>query len=560
MQDVPRSKRFDDIYFSKENGLEESRFVFLQGNLLEERLPALKNITIAETGFGTGLNFLALWDLAEKTNPEIKIHYVSYEQYPLDKEAIRGALTPWSHIFSTKIDTYLNVYPMEVPGFHTIYVTDNIKLSLVFGDINETLPQTQNIAVDAWFLDGFTPAKNPEMWTETVFRNMARLSAKDATFATFTSAGFVKRGLHDAGFQVEKSKGFSNKRERLIGYWQGEGAKVSAIPKKVAIIGGGLAGCAAAYWLGQEGAEATIFEKGPVLAGGASGNPIGMVNPRFYKFPEEQGLYYMAAYSDAVTTYKNLAQSHDFGFRQCGALHLCTDEEKQERFEGLVENWCLPKHILEIVDAGTASELANIPLDKPALHLPQSAMVSPAALCQVLVNGSDVRLNTEFQQSDMNSNEYDAVVLTCGTGFKGFDMLNNKDLHTVRGQLTLIEATEETRKLQKSIHYGGYISPEIDNGHAVGATYQKWLDTEEAMEEDNAYNIEKLREAVSLREVKVIDARASMRVTTKQRFPLFGNLEEGVYCSLAHGSHGLSTVLKTTKALINPLEKSQLSL
>lgn len=567
MYDVPRSKQFDDIYFSKENGLEESRFVFLRGNNLEDRLKEKETFTVAETGFGTGLNFLALLDLIEKTNPNVSLRYISYEQYPLDKPTIREALSPWKDIFGSKIEEYLNVYPMQVEGFHTEYITPKVKLTLAFGDINEMLPRTQNMSIDAWFLDGFTPSKNPEMWTDVVFENMARLSSGQASFATFTSAGFVKRGLQAAGFIVEKTEGFSRKRERLVGAWEGEGIQVNPLPKSVAVIGGGLAGCAAGYWLSKEGIDVTLFEKDGVLASGASGNPIGMVNPRFYKIPSAQGHFYMSGYADAVATYKNLSDRHDIGFVSCGALHLCTTDEKNERFSGLVDNWKLPESVTKFVGKKEASKLAGIKLEHSALYLEQSCMVNPAKLCRAMCDDVDVRLNATTQAIEktdkgwsVDGEVFEAVILAYGAGFKNFNTLDKEQLQTVRGQLSFAKSNDLTQNIKASIHYGGYISPQTDGVHAIGATFQPWLDNEEAMDEDDLYNLEKLEDAVpSLKnKIEIFDARASLRVASKHRFPVFGEMQEGLYYSLAHGSHGLSTVLKTAKLLINPLEKTGL--
>lgn len=225
MYDVPRSNAFDDIYFSVENGAEESEFVFFKGNNLPQSWDTNSSYTIAETGFGTGLNFFLAWELLEKNAPDLNLKFISYEMYPLDAEEIRKGLSRWGSRFENKIEKFLSLYPEQTKtGKHTLEITPSLTLHLYIGDVNECLPVTQDVVVDAWFLDGFTPAKNPLMWTDTVFKNMARLSKEGTSFATFTSAGFVKRGLQAAGFDVEKTEGFGRKRERLIGKFTGEAA------------------------------------------------------------------------------------------------------------------------------------------------------------------------------------------------------------------------------------------------------------------------------------------------------------------------------------------------
>ena len=273
----------------------------------------------------------------------------------------------------------------------------------------------------------------------------------------------------------------------------------------------------------------------------------------------------MSGYADSVVTYKNLSERHDIGFVPCGALHLCTTDEKSERFPRLVENWKLPENITKIVDSDGASKLCGIKLEHSALYLEQSCMVNPVKLCEAMCDGLDVRLNTTIKNIEktdkgwsVDGEVFDAVMLACGAGFKDFKILDEEHLQTVRGQLSLAKSNDLTQNIRTSIHYGGYISPQINGTHAIGATFQPWLNSEETIDEDDVYNLKKLEDAVpSLKDkIEVFDARASLRVASKHRFPVFGEMQQGLYYSLAHGSHGLSTVLKTAKLLINPLEKT----
>jgi len=213
-----RSKEFDDLYFSAEDGLAETRHVFLDGNGLPAAWEGKSRFTICETGFGTGLNFLAVWKLfSEHRRPNQVLHFISFEKYPLDKAAIRGALDPF---FTGEDARYLaalcTAYP-EAPHGATILSFDhNVTLHLLFGDVNDEILNLES-SVDAWFLDGFKPSTNPDMWSETLFYNMARLSHTGTTLATFTAAGFVRRGLGAAGFTVQKVKGFGHKRDMTVG-------------------------------------------------------------------------------------------------------------------------------------------------------------------------------------------------------------------------------------------------------------------------------------------------------------------------------------------------------
>lgn len=217
----PRSQEFDDVYFSADDGLAESEYVFLDGNHLPRGWQAKQRFVICETGFGTGLNFLAAWKrFEETTDPEHTLHFISFEKYPLDSEEIAAHLQPWSDFFGGHLTRLVGLYPPLIPGFHRLVVTPRVTLTLVFDDVNDAFPQLQ-ADVDAWFLDGFKPSTNPDMWSEIVFEQMKRLSYSGTRVATFTAAGQVRRGLQNAGFTVEKADGFGRKRDMTIGLFEG---------------------------------------------------------------------------------------------------------------------------------------------------------------------------------------------------------------------------------------------------------------------------------------------------------------------------------------------------
>lgn len=223
----PHSTRFNDHYYSLVDGLEESHHVFITGNSLLQRWQKLEQnqcFCILETGFGSGLNFLATWQLWQqygfgKTN---KLHFISIEAFPLSIEELSRSLTNWEHKLPGYKEALIKYYPPLTEGRHDRRINqDNIQLTLLFGDIKQQLPlltRTFESQVDAWFLDGFSPAKNPEMWSRDLFQLMASLSRKKASVATYTVAGVVRRGLAEAGFSVHKKPGFGTKRDMLVAY------------------------------------------------------------------------------------------------------------------------------------------------------------------------------------------------------------------------------------------------------------------------------------------------------------------------------------------------------
>ncbi len=224
----PYASAFQDVYFSTDNGLLETDYVFLQGNELLNRWQSLNanTFTIAETGFGTGLNFLCAAKLWLETAPkEARLHFISVEKYPLSLVEITAALRLWPTLNALS-EPFLAQYERLLNGATSILLFDNrIQLSLLIADATEAYQSNYvehtNLIVDAWFLDGFAPAKNPDMWQAALFKNMALLSNTSTTFATFTSAGAVRRALMNAGFVVIKQSGFGKKREMLQGHFVG---------------------------------------------------------------------------------------------------------------------------------------------------------------------------------------------------------------------------------------------------------------------------------------------------------------------------------------------------
>lgn len=210
----PVSTQFDDPYYSVVDGRAETDHVFIKGNKLNERWPDMKSSTIAELGFGTGLNFLETvrqWQALDLTNH--KLHFISFEQYPITQEEMAKALSHWPELatLAYRLTTIWHTEKSIEVDF-----SETVKLTIRIGDANTLLPDL-NLKADAWFLDGFSPAKNPELWNESLMLEVGKHTAPQGTFATYTAAGFVKRGLQAAGFQVEKTKGFGRKRDMLIG-------------------------------------------------------------------------------------------------------------------------------------------------------------------------------------------------------------------------------------------------------------------------------------------------------------------------------------------------------
>jgi len=202
--DIPLSTRFDDPYFSLESGLEETRHVFLRGNGLPER--AVPGFHIAELGFGTGLNLLATLDALGARGP---IRYTSFEAFPMAHADMARALAVFPMLEAAPL---LDAWGQGARRFTLGKVT----VEIIIGDARDTLPAWDGLA-DAWYLDGFSPAKNPELWSEDLMAEVGRRTAPGGTFATYTAAGHVRRALEAAGFTVQRSAGYGRKRHMSTG-------------------------------------------------------------------------------------------------------------------------------------------------------------------------------------------------------------------------------------------------------------------------------------------------------------------------------------------------------
>lgn len=602
----PVSTAYNDVYFSKAGGLEETRYVFLENNYLTRSWAALEEnstFVIAETGFGTGLNFLCAAKLWLKTAPASAcLHFLSFEKFPLNHTDLGQALSPWEALSSESAELIAH-YPPLCPGYHRLNLFDGrIQLTLALGDVNQLLPLSR-ARVDAWFLDGFAPAKNPDMWTESLFHDMARLSHPETRFATFTAAGFVRRGLQAAGFQVEKRPGFGHKRDMLAGYLESETKPACSyrdkpwfhfqqapLPNKTAcVIGGGLAGTQSALALARRGYQVTLIERHEQLAQEASGNHAGVIYGKFSPHDSAQYRFYQHAYLFALHHIPELLGPADkHNWQQCGVLQLAINDKEAGNQLALAEGRLWPETIFHRVDAAQASELAGIPLDYSGLYFPTGGWVHPPALCQQAVqhhnikvvyatealtlkrHGNHWRVGSQEQQFDC------ALAIICnGSDATRFQQTASLPLKRIRGQVSHVAATTQSSQLKTVICHEGYITPARSGIHPVGATFNLKDDETGLRESDHQKNFEQLcqhvpalSEHLPAKKHKIEQGRVGFRCQTPDYLPVVGpvpdehaNLEQygnlrkgmkhgefapgsylpGLYLNVAHGSRGITS-------------------
>jgi len=566
---LPFSSRFGDVYFSVDSGLEETRHVFLQGNQLVVRFAALSagdSFTIGETGFGTGLNFLCAWQLFEQTAPPgTSLDFFSIERFPLDDDELRAALALWPEL-KLFAEALLQCWHRCVPGWNRwSFGGGRVRLTLAIGDVAEVLPQLQNGVVDAWFLDGFSPAKNPEMWDEEVLSGIARASHSAATLATYTSAGWVRRGLLQAGFAVERVPGYGRKREMLRGTISHHSAADGRVrtPQTAIVIGGGVAGCATAYALAVRGVAVTLLERAPQLASAASGNPRGILHARFGAGNNPLHRFVLAAYGYALALFDEVLPVDGELRAECGLLQLDFSPNENKRIARLAEReW--PTHLLRFVDAAQATTLTGMEMAHGGLWFPGGGWVVPPALCARLAGDARIEqhlAHTVEKLTQTNAGwraaghdglgdewviEADVVVVCCAHSALALEQFVNFPLTPVRGQVSLLPATEVSQSLRAVVCGDGYCAPVVGGVHVTGATHSFNDESLEVRVADHADNLEKLaahapalRAALGEVDLERLGGRASVRCSAPGAMPLVGEVQAGLYCSLAHGTRGL---------------------
>jgi tRNA 5-methylaminomethyl-2-thiouridine biosynthesis bifunctional protein len=572
----PVSRRFGDVYFSQASGIDETRHVFLAQNRLAERfaqIPAGGSFTVVETGFGTGLNFLCAWELWMRVAPSsARLHFVSTELYPLARDEMVRALALWSELASLR-DALLAAYGPRAPGWdRRSFAGGRIVLTLLIGDVRETLTEFQGLA-DAWFLDGFSPARNPQMWEPALCQGIAARSRPGCTFATYTSAGHVRRALACAGFRVEKIKGFGPKREMLRGELSAQRSEQTSRQynnRQAIVIGGGLAGTAAASSLARRGWKVILIERREGLAAEASGNPQGVLYTRLSPHPIPLSQLILAGYRYTLGVLRQRLPCDGVQWSDCGILQIAFDENEAKRLNALAAlDW--PPDLMRSVSHVQASELAGIPLSRGGLFFPGGGWVNSPALCRALAAepGVDLRTRRHALRLERSSTGWrvleqreciaeSAVVIVAGASSSvAFDQLAHLPLRTVRGQVTLLPATAASERLTTVLCGESYVAPARSGMHTAGATFARDASVEEVTTADNAENLRQLeRLAESLYaalggaslDAARLSGRAAQRCTSPDYLPMIGPVTDvagqplpGLYLSTAHGSRGLIT-------------------
>ena len=564
--EIPISKQFGDVYFSKDNGLLETRHVFLNGNDLTERLSQLHDyqyFCVGETGFGTGLNILTLWQLWQQVRLDnhSHLHVVSVEKFPLNKADLIRALNVWTEL-KPLAEKLIQQYPLPIAGCHRLsFPEERFSIDLWLGDAQDifpTIPKTQT--VNAWFLDGFAPSCNPDMWQANVLDHMVRLSDFGTTFASFSVAGIIKRGLKQHGIQISRPRGFGHKREMLKAIWldtsqtetqsQDSETTIAAPPKsetskqrKIAIIGAGIAGLSSAWAFAQRGHQVTIYEQNEPLSG-ASGNPLALLNPKLCPIEQAHEHLMTLSWQHALNFYPQFKAFRSIQVQQIALKNA-------DELSGLVEQY--PENVLT---ANTTLECFP-ETEFPSLTLHQAGAVSPHQLRDEILQHANIRIEkvkisrlestdsqvTLWQDQQIIAITDHAIVCCAKQSAELFE--NYPVLKPIRGQVSWVENSQRPLALDQAYSYGGYCM-QLDTAQLIlGASFYPNRDDAEVLTEDHVHNYELIHNvfpkyAQGLPSVDTWQGRASVRAQSLDYFPLVGKIQNlgQIYTFAGLGSKG----------------------
>ena len=506
---TPRSAEFDDVYYSDGDGLPETRHTFLNGCGLPEAWSGRDRFVIGETGFGTGLNFLATLELWRATCPGTRrLHYVSVERSPLKRADLVRAHAVFPELARPAADLR-DRYPERLPdeGWRRLHFDDDrVVLDLLIGEAGEVLRELE-ASIDAWFLDGFAPARNPAMWRPEVLAEVARLAAPECRLATFTAAGAVRRGLARVGFEVEKAPGFGAKRERLVGHFRGPGPDTrlpawAAVPSEAGrprIEGGGIAGQSLARSFRRRGIDFGVTASDQPAA---SSLPRALVMPRLTADRSPVGALFAQAFHYARNEYRQAGT-----WTETGVLQLAEDAADEIRMQKIAGTWGNAEWVSE------PAELAGVPVARSGLWYPDAGVVAPPPL-----------LKSVAEQ------DCQVVIRASGPGAAAGQLEEVLPFEAYRGQLTLVDPSAATGSLKTVVACGHYVTPALDGRHSIGATFDHaaWGALDRGVrDEDHARNVAALKKRIpGFQPGSIVDGWAGIRVALPDRLPAVGPIPQ----------------------------------
>jgi tRNA 5-methylaminomethyl-2-thiouridine biosynthesis bifunctional protein len=594
---TPFSPLYDDIYHSAVGVLEQARYVYLSGNALPDRWQGRRTFTVLETGFGMGINFLVTW-AAWRADPSRceRLHFVSTEKHPFTVADLRSvyAATLSDPAVADLAETLANAWPMLVPGTHRLEFEDGrVVLTLVLADAVDSLP-TLRLRADAFYLDGFAPAKNPELWSLSIFKALARLAGDGATFSTYSSAGEIKRALTQCGFEYRKIDGFGWKRAMLVGHfaprWRVRRyeppAPLVLDERHAVVIGAGLAGSAVVERLAARGWRVTSLERHASVAQDASGNPAGVFHPMISRDDSVASRITRAGFLYALRRWASLERLGHRPLRGgAGLLQIAADDDEARAIGDAIAAFGYPSGYVTPVSAQAAQKLAGVPLARGGWFFPQGGWIDPASLCEAQFAAAGGLLERRFgvevarlERSGAQWSVFDTagqvvarapvVIVASAHDAARIAGLQHAPTRSIRGQLTLLPSGT-VPPLALPVIGEGYAVPLPDGVTLTGATYELDDPDTSLRESGHLENLERVAQMLPAfasagdpARSAALAGRVAFRCVTSDRMPMIGQLAdeveaarhaqrlrgawpldlprmEGLYGAFAYGSRGL---------------------
>ncbi|MBD63537.1 MAG: hypothetical protein CMD68_05580 [Gammaproteobacteria bacterium] len=550
--DFPVSIDYEDKYFQK-NAILEIENVFIEPNYLNEKIQNGSKIHIGELGFGFGLNFFVTanyWKKNSKSSNIDNLEYLSIDEAMPSKDQIERVIQNFPELKDI-CNSFMENYDNKHNDIHRIYLPSfKIKLTLIQNDVDSALKNLlgfKNNQINSWYLDGFDPNKNKSMWSNSVFQNISYLSTQDATFGTFTSAGFVKRSLRKFGFQVEKVKGFESKRHKLIGKKKSPLKKIgnfSQQRKKIAVIGSGIAASSIAYAAAKNGAQVFVYESADKIATGASGNPIAAMYPRFsdnnspYSFLTAQSYFY------AEKMYSQMSGA----YRKTGLLFAFSNDYQNEWIKNMQN--LSREDLFKVIEKSEMKELYGFESD--GLLVKEGGYLFPKLICQKMMDHANIQIFYDHcfeswtkNQSKIdisftnkqNKSDFDDLVIANGPGLENI----LPGIKISKGQLVGLKG-KQIFNLNIPLNSAGYILPKVNDITWIGSTHEREFKNMEISYDAGYELIERTEKnfKISLAGKNNILIKAHKRIGSKDRLPFAGKIEDHVYAFGALGSRGFS--------------------
>ena len=544
---VPYAEAFGDVYHSAAGGPGQAEHVFLKGNGLPERWAGRRRFVILETGFGAGLNFLVTWQ-AWRRDPRRceRLHFVSVEKHPLSLADAKLVHESFSQLREESAELHAR-WPLLVPGAQRLELDNGrVILTLFFSDVK--ILRDLRLAADAVYLDGFSPDRNPDMWSAQLMRSVSRLCAAEATLATWSVAAPVRSALERTGFVLEKRPGFGHKREMLVARSL-KGKTSSNTERRAVVVGAGLAGAAVCERLCARGWEVALHERHPEAAQEASGNHAGTFHP--LATPDD---HVMARLTRASYLYS----LHRWSFLEkvrwdpCGVLQLARTPKEDASQQRAAAGW--PAAYAQYVTREEAAAHAGVPLPAGGLWFPQGGWIQPQSLVRAQLAACGGLLHGKFSSELKALPETGIVILANAAGAPKLHPVPHLRLRGVRGQLTHVPA-DRIEPPHVVVLRGGMVLPPVDGVCVVGASYDVDDEDPAPRADSHAGNLARLGEIIphSLNDFS-FEGRVAFRAVAPDRLPVVGRIAEGVYGAFAYGSRGLVWAALAAEIIASELE------